>query len=113
VIPADAFTPDSSVPVSVMDGNWKVSYSTIKDLDRGRLKAYDGTMRLCSSQNWLVLLNAKGHPISVKFEKPKLFAKGTKIQFSHHVVRVGDCMLAPSLTDVERDGASVIHNENL
>jgi hypothetical protein len=113
VIPADDFSPDTSEPVSVVDGNWEVSYSMIKDLDRGHLKAYDGTMRLCSSQNWLVLLNAKGHPISVKSEKPKLFAKGTKIQFSHHVVRVGDCMLAPSVPAIGLASAAVVHNENL
>jgi hypothetical protein len=31
---------------------WKISYSTVKDLDRGRMKAYDGSLRL-STNNYL------------------------------------------------------------
>jgi hypothetical protein len=48
---------------------WKVSYSTYKDLDRDRLKSYDGTMQRVFSENWLVLKNAKGNPIAVLDQK--------------------------------------------
>jgi hypothetical protein len=41
---------------------WKVSYSTVKDLDRGRMKAYDGSLSL-SKDNFLRLFNAKSAPI--------------------------------------------------
>jgi hypothetical protein len=44
---------------------WKVSYSTIKDLDRGCMKAYDGTMIFMSIDKWFILKNAKGEPIVV------------------------------------------------
>jgi hypothetical protein len=76
-----------------MDHVWKVSYSTCKDLDHGRLKSYDGSLQLISPVNWLILKNAKNDPLAVIQLKPSHgFTPGSKIQFSHHVVRVGKCL---------------------
>jgi hypothetical protein len=72
-----------------------VTYSTIKDLDRGRTKAYDGILHLCVANNWLILKNAKGEPIAVKMAKSVILPIGTKINFLHHVVRVGVCLNPP------------------
>jgi hypothetical protein len=39
---------------------WKISYSTYKDLDRARMKSYDGYMELRKADKFLILNNAKG-----------------------------------------------------
>ncbi|KAM0889518.1 hypothetical protein ACQ4PT_027648 [Festuca glaucescens] len=80
---------------------WKVSYSTKKDLDCGRMKAYDGTMKFWSSNGWIVLLNAKDEPIAVQvIPLGQCFKPGTKVTFPHHVVRVG-CTLYGSSAILE------------
>ncbi|KAM0914851.1 hypothetical protein ACQ4PT_011229 [Festuca glaucescens] len=69
---------------------WKVSYTTKKDLDRGRMKNYDGTMKYWSSNGWIVLLNAKEEPIAVQILSVGQCVKpDSKVNFSHHSVRVG------------------------
>ncbi|KAM0880621.1 hypothetical protein ACQ4PT_033457 [Festuca glaucescens] len=68
---------------------WKVSYSTKKDLDRGRIKDYDGTVKYWSSNGWIVLLNAKEEPIAVQLlSEGQCVKPGAKVNFSHHSVTV-------------------------
>jgi hypothetical protein len=40
------------------------------DLERGRIKDYDGKIVLWAPTDWLVLLNAKGAPIMGKYLNP-------------------------------------------
>jgi hypothetical protein len=47
------------------------------------------------ADNWLILKNAKGEPIAVKLAKSVVLPLGTKINFTHHVVRVGVCLNPP------------------
>jgi hypothetical protein len=62
---------------------WKVSYSTKKDLDRGRMKFYDGTLKFWSSNDWIVLLNAKDEPIAVQVLRVEPgYKSGSKVNFS-------------------------------
>jgi hypothetical protein len=75
-----------------LDWRWKVSYSTLKDLDHDCMKSYDGTLQHSSSENWLILKNAKGDPIAIKSSKKPCFQKGDKVQFPLHVVRIGVCL---------------------
>jgi hypothetical protein len=64
---------------------WKVSYSTMKDLDRGRMKSYDGTLKFWSSNGWIVLLNAKDKPIDVQVLRvDPCYKSGSKERFLHH-----------------------------
>ncbi|KAM0893140.1 hypothetical protein ACQ4PT_025312 [Festuca glaucescens] len=87
--------------MDILSSIWKVSYSTKKDLDRGRMKAYDGTMKFWSSNGWIVLLNAKDEPIAVQvIPLGQCFKPGTKVTFPHHVVRVG-CTLYGSSAVLE------------
>jgi hypothetical protein len=86
---------------------WKVSYSTIKDLDRGRFKAYDGSLVLIISEKWLILKNAKGDPIVVQAISVdrlsrihEAFAVGTKVNFPLHSVRMGICLISGSVPQV-------------
>jgi hypothetical protein len=86
---------------------WKVTYSTIKDLDRGRLKAYDGTMLLLMAEKWLILKNAKDDPIAVQSisknrasQAHTLFCVGAKVRFPIHSIRMGICLASPSLPTV-------------
>ncbi|KAM0904181.1 hypothetical protein ACQ4PT_018191 [Festuca glaucescens] len=84
VDPVQVADPKSS------DRHWKVSYSTSADLDRGRLKAYDGTLVLVVKDNWLSLRNAKGDVIGKRGTKSKdSFSVGAKVLFPKHVVRMG------------------------
>jgi hypothetical protein len=67
------------------DGKWKVTYSTVKDYDRGRVKAYDGSLHLWISNNWLVLLNAKGTPIIGRYLKNgEILSIGSDVVFPYH-----------------------------
>ncbi|KAM0890502.1 hypothetical protein ACQ4PT_027029 [Festuca glaucescens] len=75
---------------------WKVTYSTSKDLDRGRMKAYDGSLCL-SKDGWLFLLNAKGAQIDRQpQELNDNFSIGSKLQFHDHVVRMGKAQIIQS-----------------
>jgi hypothetical protein len=70
------------------DGQWKIKYTTVKDLDRGRVKAYDGSLNLWLSNNWLVLLNAKGTPIIGRFlENGEILSVGSEVVFPATVLR--------------------------
>jgi hypothetical protein len=67
---------------------WKISYSTCRDLDRGRMKAYDGS--LCLYEDILLLKNVKGERIGYRSkEKHDIFSVGAKLKFPSHVVRMG------------------------
>jgi hypothetical protein len=71
-----------------LDGlkRWKITYSTIKDLDRGRMKAYDGSLELSDRDFWLVLKNAKGHQIGCRYlQKSENISLGAKFKFPLHV----------------------------
>jgi hypothetical protein len=73
---------------------WKVSYSTRKDLDRGRMKSYDGTLKFWSSNGWIVLLNAKDKPIDVQVLRvDPCYKSGSKVRFPHHVVRINSSIV--------------------
>jgi hypothetical protein len=101
--------PPSEVraPVCVppdLNWQWKVSYSTFKDLDRGRMKSYDGSLHLLAAENWLILKNVKSAPISVKAlsddqvtNAGKVFCLGAKVNFPQHAVRVGKCLSVPNV----------------
>jgi hypothetical protein len=80
-----------SLPVEIVDTlvtsvdrlrKWKITYSTIKDLDRGHMKAYDGSIELRKKDNFLILNNAKGKQIGCRFLKSKdQFHIGAKLFF--------------------------------
>jgi hypothetical protein len=70
---------------------WKITYSTFKDLDRGRMKSYDGFLELQKKDNFLILNNAKGKQIGCRFKKSKdSFHLGAKLFFPSHSVRMGN-----------------------
>ncbi|KAM0861076.1 hypothetical protein ACQ4PT_046145 [Festuca glaucescens] len=79
-----------SAPVPLRSKSWKISYSTSKDLNRGRMNAYDGTLVLLIKDNWLILNNAKGSQIGCRYiEANDSFSLGAKLSFPVHVVRMG------------------------
>jgi hypothetical protein len=79
-----------------LDGHWKVSYTTAKDLDRGRVKAYDGSLNLWISNHWLVLLNAKGNPIAGRYlENGEVILIGSEVAFPCHRAKVSTCIVDP------------------
>jgi hypothetical protein len=93
--------------VPEMNWLWKVSYSTFKDLDRSRLKAYDGTMILWCVQKCLILKNAKGAPIGIQSVSSEMisnaaicFKVGTKLKFPAHSVHVGICISSPPMNEL-------------
>jgi hypothetical protein len=101
---------------AVNSGNWiwKVTYSAIKDLDRGRFKAYDGSLVLIISEKWLILKNAKGDPIAVQAVSAdrvpricEVFAVGSKVNFPLHNVRMGICLVSGSVPQVSVQPSSL------
>jgi hypothetical protein len=69
---------------------WKISYSTYRDLDRARMKSYDGTLEMRKADNFLILNNAKGKQIGCRFLKSSdRLSVGTKLFFPLHVVKMG------------------------
>jgi hypothetical protein len=70
---------------------WKITYSTSKDLDRGRIKAYDGSLELAQKEDFLILRNAKGFRIGCRdLHRRDSLSLGAKLTFPWHVVRIGD-----------------------
>jgi hypothetical protein len=70
-------------------------YTTIKDLDRARVKAYDGSLNLWSNQ-WLDLLNAKGSTISGRFlENGEVLLDGSNVVFPCHRAKIQSCIISP------------------
>jgi hypothetical protein len=98
---------------------WKVSYSTFKDLDRGRLKAYDGTMLLLMAEKCLVLKNAKDEPIAVRpisenrvSQAHTLFCVGAKVRFPLHSVRMGTYLASLPLPTVSVQSVQASDNSS-
>jgi hypothetical protein len=66
---------------------WKISYSTYKDLDRARMKTYDGYLEMRKANNFLILNNAKGKQFGYRFLKSNdRLSIGAKLFFPMHVV---------------------------
>jgi hypothetical protein len=69
---------------------WKITYSTHKDLDRGRMKAYDRSLSLSVKDGWISLFDAKGKIVGCRYKETKdNFSVGAKLYFPIHVVRMG------------------------
>ncbi|KAK1649168.1 hypothetical protein QYE76_066973 [Lolium multiflorum] len=69
---------------------WRITYSTHKDLDRGRMKAYDGSLSRSVKDDWITLLDAKGKITGCRYMESKdNFSVGAKLYFPMHVVRMG------------------------
>jgi hypothetical protein len=72
------------------DRGWHVTYSTHRDLWRGRMKSYDGSLLLSVKDNWLLLKDGKGAMVGRRGVKTTdSFSIGAKISFPNHVVRAG------------------------
>jgi hypothetical protein len=70
--------------------SWKITYSTFKDLDHGRMKSYDGFLELRKKDNFLILNNAKGKQIGYRFKKSKdSFHLVAKLFCPSHSIRMG------------------------
>jgi hypothetical protein len=65
-VSGEIISPSSPDDLVVNAQYWKITYSTLKDLDRNRMKAYDGTLFYFPVDHWLVLLNAKGSRIGCR-----------------------------------------------
>ncbi|KAK1647615.1 hypothetical protein QYE76_065420 [Lolium multiflorum] len=91
---------------------WKVTYSTRKDLDRGRMKSYDGSLRFWSSNGWLVLINARDEPIAVQVLRSEpCYTVGSKVpgDTSSNMPRRKDLTPQTALDDV----TSIDYRNNL
>uniref|UniRef100_A0ACD6AKF3 Uncharacterized protein n=1 Tax=Avena sativa TaxID=4498 RepID=A0ACD6AKF3_AVESA len=83
---------------------WRVTYTTSKDLDRGRQKHYDGEIHLCPKHNWLALINAKGGGlIGKKISLNDLPRIGSILPFTGFKVTVLSCILCPELCGLSPD----------
>jgi hypothetical protein len=60
--PSEVRSPARDAPLSDVAhlDRWKITYSTVKDLDRGRMKSYDGFLEIRKRGNFMILNNAKG-----------------------------------------------------
>jgi hypothetical protein len=93
---------DTSVASDDRLRKWKITYSTIKDLDCGRMKAYDGSIELRKKDNFLILNNAKSNQIGCRFMKSKdQFHIGAKLFFPLHIVRMGKEIVSNMATSVQ------------
>jgi hypothetical protein len=54
---------ESTTDPKCQDGRWKISYSTNKDLDRERLKAYDGELHFLAAKNWFCFKMPRVNPL--------------------------------------------------
>jgi hypothetical protein len=96
------------------NGQWKIKYTTVKDLERGRVKAYDDSLSLWLSNNWLVLLNAKGTAIIGRFhENGGILSIGSEVVFPCHRAKIYDCMISPPEVrqpdPISYDGSMSVH----
>jgi hypothetical protein len=89
--------------------SWKITYSTAKDLDRGRMKAYDGSLCLCMD-NYLRLFNAKSALIGCQRVSSRvLFHAGAKLKFTGYVVRMGKLIKSnPFVEDISGESTSAL-----
>jgi hypothetical protein len=80
---------------------WKISYSTYKDLDRARMKSYDGFLEMRKADKFLILNNAKGKQIGWRFLKSSdRLCVGAKLFSPLHVVRMGIELQSPFVKKV-------------
>jgi hypothetical protein len=90
--PSEVRSPARGAPLSdiVRLDRWKITYSTVKDLDRGRMKSYDGFLEIRKRDNFMILNNAKGRQIGYRFisHRDDLILD-SKLIFPMHIVRVG------------------------
>jgi hypothetical protein len=96
------------------DGQWKIKYTTVKDLELGRVKAYDGSLNLWLSNNWLVLLNAKGSLIIGRYyENGEILSIGSEVVFPCHRAKIHACMISPPEVHqpdpISYDGSMSVH----
>ncbi|KAM0912019.1 hypothetical protein ACQ4PT_013079 [Festuca glaucescens] len=72
---------------------WKVTYSTEKDSDRGRIKTYDGQLHLWNRKDWIALMSAKGTPIVGKYlADGEIVDVGISMTLPGHVVEISECL---------------------
>jgi hypothetical protein len=85
-------------------GQWKVKYSTAKDLDRARRNLYDGKVTLLASRRWMVLVNAKGDSVIGRYVRDEdCFTSGSVIHFPSHEVFIGECVISPKVRNPSAD----------
>jgi hypothetical protein len=73
-----------------MDQGWHVTYSTHRDLWRGRMKSYDGSLFFSAKHNWMLLKDARGAIVGRRgIKSTDNFSLGSKISFPNHVIRLG------------------------
>ena len=82
-----------------------MTYSISKDLDRGRVKSYDGTIHLWIKEHqldWITLKDAKGTSLVGRrvYHKEKIDF-GFKVRLPSHIALVGTCVKSPH----DQDGA--------
>jgi hypothetical protein len=71
------------------DGVWIVQYSTAKDHDKGRDKAYDGKIHFWSAKDWIVLLDARGVPIAGRIsDADDVLQVGSQVAFPLHLAMI-------------------------
>jgi hypothetical protein len=90
--PSEVDSPARDAPLSDVArlDHWKITYSTIKDLDTGRMKSYDGFLEICKRDNFMILNNTKGRQIGYRFLSQRDdLSLGSKLIFPMHIVRVG------------------------
>jgi hypothetical protein len=96
-------SPSSPDDLVVNAQCWKITYSTLKDLDRNHMKAYDGTLFYFPMDHWLVLRNAKGSRIGCRFLlKGESLSLGAKLSFKQHVVRIGSWIRSDTPVHIEK-----------
>ena len=75
---------------------WKITYTTSSDLDRDRVKPYDGSIHLWSNALWIVLKDAKGKVlVSRKLSCGEAIRVGSKVLFASHSALVSACLESP------------------
>ena len=77
-----------------------MTYSTFKDLDRGRVKYYDGSIHLWIKEHqrdWIVLKDAKGTSlVGRRVFLDERIDLGLKVCFPSHTALVGNCVISPN-----------------
>jgi hypothetical protein len=90
--PSEVRSPARGAPLSDFArlDHWKITYSTVKDLDRGCMKSYDGFLEIHKWDNFMILNNAKGRQIGYRFlSHHDDLSLGSKLIFPMHIVKVG------------------------
>jgi hypothetical protein len=103
--------------LETLDGVWIVQYSTTKDLDKGRDKAYDGKIHFWSVKDWIVLLDARGVPIAGRIsDADDVLQIGSSVAFPSHLAMIRECRSSPKVRDspaVDIDASSMAVHASL